>query len=147
MIVAFKKMWYGAKQKNSLCKNLGALVGGRGGSCGDTVEGAGCTPVQEFLFKKLGDMGFGEAIKPNLPAVWWPKVKCDPISGPADWGEGLRGEGCQLVVVVEGEDCQLLEEEEEVVGSQGGGRDGGGRERGEVDTGMLCASPHLQTNN
>ena len=80
------------------------------------------------------------------PAVWWPKVKCDPISGPADWGEGLRGEGCQLVVVVEGEDCQLLEEEE-VVGSQGGGREGGGRERGEVDTGMLCVSPHLLTNN
>ena len=70
-------------------------------------------------------------------------MKCDPISGPADWGEGLlRGEACQLVVVVDGEDCQLEEE----VGSQGGGREGGGRERGAVDTGMLCASPHLQTN-
>jgi len=69
-------------------------------------------------------------------------VKCDPISGPADWGEGLRGEACQLLLarVVDGEDCQLLEE---VVGSQGGGKEGGGRERGEVDTGMLCASPHL----
>ena len=70
-------------------------------------------------------------------------MKCDPISGPADWGEGLSGEGCQLllVVVVDGEDCQL-----EVVGSHGGGKEGGGRERGEVDTGMLCASPHLETN-
>jgi len=68
-------------------------------------------------------------------------VKCDPISGPADCGERLRGEACQLllVVVVDGEDCQLLE----LLGSQGGGKEGGGRERGEVDTGMLCASPHL----
>ena len=59
MIVAFEKMWSRAKQKDSLCENLGALVGGRGGSCGDTVEGAGCTPVQEILCKRLGDMGFG----------------------------------------------------------------------------------------
>ena len=70
-------------------------------------------------------------------------MKCDPISGPADCGERLRGEACQLllVVVVDGEDCQLLE----LLGSQGGGKEGGGRERGEVDTGMLCASPHLET--
>ena len=55
-------------------------------------------------------------------------MKCDPISGPADCGERLRGEACQLllVVVVDGEDCQLLE----LLGSQGGGKEGGGRERG-----------------
>ena len=54
-------------------------------------------------------------------------MKCDPISGPADCGERLRGEACQLllVVVVDGEDCQLLE----LLGSQGGGKEGGGRER------------------
>jgi len=59
------------------------------------------------------------------------------------WG-GTKGECCQLllvVVVVDGDACQLLLLD--VVGSQGGGKEGGGRERGEVDTGMLCASPHL----
>ena len=61
------------------------------------------------------------------------------------WG-GTRGECCQLllvVVVVDGDACQLLLLLD-VVGSQGGGKEGGGRERGEVDTGMLCASPHLR---
>ena len=54
-------------------------------------------------------------------------MKCDPISGLA----------LLLVVVVDGEDCQMLKED--LLGSQGGGKEGGGRERGEVDTGMLCA--------
>lgn len=54
--------------------------------------------------------------------MWCPKVKCDPISDPADRGEG----------------CQEAEEGAE------GGREGGGLERGEVDTGRLWAeSPHL----
>ena len=60
------------------------------------------------------------------------------------WG-GTKGECCQLllvVVVVDGDACQVLLLD--VVGSQGGGKEGGGRERGEVDTGMLCASPHLR---
>ena len=37
-----------------LCRNLGALVGGRGGSWGETVEVGGCTPVHTF---QTGDIG------------------------------------------------------------------------------------------
>ena len=53
MVMLLQKGWKersGSCQTSVICKNLGALVGGRGGSWGDTVEGAGCNPEQNFLF-------------------------------------------------------------------------------------------------
>ena len=58
IVMLLQKGWKersGSCQTSVFCKNLGALVGGRGGSWGDTVEGAGCNPEQNLI--DLKDIG------------------------------------------------------------------------------------------